>query len=108
MGEPAGISLNRFGQSLSEEHWKRFDCYARGSKAVRGVVSCTQDCAAKSIEGIAVWSSDAQGRMQLHMSSADTPAFGATVLFEGAALKQLLESHNIEERAQQQGTLSCT
>ena len=71
-----------------------------------GVVNCTDDRTATPIQGSALWSPDEQGRLLLHMTSAHAPSFNTTVLFEGTALKQLMETGNIEERAQQQGTLS--
>jgi hypothetical protein len=100
------VSLNRFGHALSEEHWKRFDRFDRGSKHVTGVVNCTDDRTAREVQGTAVWSPDEQGRVVLRMTSAQTPSFNSVVLFEGMALKQLMETQNIEERAEQQGTLS--
>jgi hypothetical protein len=100
------ISLNRFGHALSEEHWKCFDRFDRRAKHMSGVVNCTDDCNARLIQGTAVWSPDEHGRLLLHMTSAHVPSFNTTVLFEGTALKQLMETGNIEERAQQQGTLS--
>jgi hypothetical protein len=106
MNESAPVSLNRFGHALSEEHWKHFDRYDRGTKHITGVVNCTDDRAARLIQGTAVWSQDKQGRLLLCMTSAHAPSFNTTVLFEGTAVKQLMETRNIEERAQQQGTLS--
>jgi hypothetical protein len=106
MSDSPPVSLNRFGHALSAEHWKRFDRFDREANAVRGVVHCTEDCAARSIQGEAAWGPDEHGRLQLRMTSADAPAFHSTVLFEGAELKRLMENQDIQEREQQQGTLS--